>query len=123
MSAGTFLRAKYEASADNGGGIYPIRVQPETVAMTIAGTANAEPAGAIDQFCAAKVRKATGEYGLGARGVVLAWTGTPPTGYSGDPVRVAVLTAAAFADYTIGATGTYLGAAVEVISRQSETAR
>ena len=123
MSAGEFERSKYEASVDNGGGIYPIRVQPETTLLAIAGTANDPPAGAVDQRVTAKASKGKREYGVGPRQVVLAWTGAPPTDYSGDNVTVPVLTPGAFADYTIGATGTYLGAACEVVSRLPESVR
>jgi len=43
MSAGAFQSSKYEA---NGGNIYKIRVQPETVSATIDGVSNAAPAAA-----------------------------------------------------------------------------
>lgn len=123
MSAGNFIRSKYETSLENGGGIYPIRIQPETAQLTIAGQANAAPAGNIDQLVTAKANKSNGAYGVGARAVTLAFTGAPPDGYSGENVRVAVLTPDAFAAYTVGATGTYLGAAVEVVSRLPESVR
>jgi len=57
------------------------------------------------------------------RYVTLGFTGAPPTGYSGDPVRVPVLDPAAFANYTLGATGTYLGVGVEVLGRVGETVK
>lgn len=123
MSAGNFERSKYEASIENGSGIYSIRIQPETAQLTIAGTANDPPAGAVDQRVTARANKSNGAYGVGARAVTLAFTGTPPDGYSGENVRVAVLTPDAFADYIVGATGTYLGASVEVVSRLPESVR
>lgn len=123
MSAGAFETARYEAGAENGGGIYSITVQPETLALQIGGVTNASPAGAVDQIVRAKARKGTREYGVGARAVRLEFTGSPPTAYSGDQVVVPVMTPDAFLAYTVGATGTYLGAAVAVVSRLPERIR
>jgi len=57
------------------------------------------------------------------RYVRLGFTATPPTGYTGDPVIIPVLDPAVFSQWTLGATGTYLGAAVEVLSRVGETVK
>ena len=46
MSAGDFQRSKYQSREGN---IYRIRIQPETLGLTLGGTANSEPTGAIDQ--------------------------------------------------------------------------
>lgn len=123
MSAGNFVRSRYETSSENGGGIHPIRVQPETLALTIDGTANAATTSDIDRQTTARANKSSTAYGVGARAVVLEFTGAAPDGYSGDPVRVPVLTPDAFLAYQVGQTGTYLGAAVEVISRIAENVR
>lgn len=82
MSAGSFESAFYEMSEENGGFVLRCRVQPETLAATVASTANA---------------------GVNMRYVTLGFTGAPPAGYSGDPVRIPVLDPAVFAEWTLGA--------------------
>lgn len=123
MSAGNFVRSRYQTSSENGGGIHPIRVQPETLALVIGGVTNSATTDAIDRQTTARSRKGSNAYGVGARCVVLEFTGASPDGYSGDPVAVPVMTPAAFTAYTVGSTGTYLGEAVEVISRIAESVR
>jgi hypothetical protein len=117
MSAGSFDISRYETDA---GPIHPCRVQPETIALDIDGTANDAPAGAVDGQGSANMGGSRRRNGINARYVLLRFTGAAPAGYSGDDVRVPVLTPAAFAAYTLGATGTYLGEAVEVRGRTSE---
>jgi len=117
MSAGRFTTSRYEADYDDL--IHPIRVQPETLALTIATVANAPPAGAVTNRIRAKVGKGKREIGLGARMVTVAFTGTVPDGYSGDPIRLPVLSRA-LADVIVGgATGTYLGAPIVVVGEMS----
>ncbi len=124
MSAGVFVQSRYQSNADVGGGIYPIRVQPETLLLDIGGTVNAPPAGVADQPIFARARKGTREYGVGARAVRLRFdVGDIPTGYSGDEVVVPIMTPAAFTAATPGATGTYLGSGVTVVSRLPERIR
>jgi len=124
MSAGAFVRSRYEAAAENGGGIYSIRIQPETQNLTIATVANDPPAGAVDQKVSCRASGSARKIGLNAFRVRIRWTGTPPTGYlATSPIALPVLTPEARAAYVVGATGTYLGAAVEVIGRSAETIR
>jgi hypothetical protein len=104
--------------------VHPVRVQPETLLLTINGVANASSAGPRTSALLARARKPKRSYGVGARMVRLRFTGgTPPTGYSGDDVTVPVMTPAAFASYEPGETGTYLGTPVEVVSRIAESFR
>lgn len=123
MSAGAFTSSKYQADAGNGGGIYRCKIQPETLAASINNTANDPPAGAVDQNVSAAASKTKREYGVGMRSVLLTWTATIPDGYSGDPVRIPVLTPAVFAQWGLGQTGTYLGQAVRVDGRSAEDLR
>lgn len=123
MSAGAFERTFYELDTGNGGGIARVRVQPETLAATINGAANAAPAGPATLPTAAKVSKGAREIGIGCRTVTLEFTGTPPTDYSGDDVVIPVLQEATYAAWTVGQTGTYLGAPVEVVGRSPESVR
>lgn len=120
MSAGNFVRSFYEA--DNGE-IHPIRVQPETVAANV-GAANTAPAGPATVGISARVSGGARQLGLTARKVRLAFTATVPAGYAEDSIiTIPVLTPAAFAAASVGATGTYLGSAVQVIGRTPESVR
>lgn len=123
MSAGEFTTSRYEAGTDNGGGIYSIRVQPETLLLTLGGTANDPPAGAANQPIAARARKGAREYGVGARAVRLRFTAAPPTNYSGDEVTVPLMTPDLFAAAVPGTVGVYLTVPVEVVSRIPERFR
>lgn len=123
MSAGPFETTFYELSSENGGFIMRCRVQPETLAATINSVANAGAAGPADAPGSATISQGRRTAGVNMRYVTLGWTATPPTGYSGDPVRIPVLLPATFASWSLGATGTYLGAAVEVLGRTGETVK
>lgn len=123
MSAGAFETAFYGLSAENGGFTIRCRVQPETLAAEIGGTANAGAAGPADAPGSATISQGRRSAGVNMRYVTLGFTGAAPAGYSGDPVRIPVLTPATFAAWTLGATGTYLGAAVEVLGRVGETVK
>lgn len=120
MSAGEFVRSRYESDAGN---VHPIRVQPETIAATI-GSANTAPAGTIDLSISAKVSGGRRELGLIARKVRLAFTGAAPTGYAEDSiVSIPILTPTVYDGIAVGTTGTYLGAAVEVVGKTPESSR
>ena len=124
MSAGNFVTSRYETNSPGLGGIImPIKVQPETILLTIAGVGNDPPAGAVDFPLRVSVSAGNSEYGVRPRKATLRFTGTPPTGYSGDDVTVPLLTPAMAAAAAPGATGTYLLADVEVISTKPESFR
>lgn len=123
MSAGAFETAFYETSAENGSFVLRCRVQPETLAASIAATANAGVAGPATAPGSATISQGRRSAGVNMRYVTLGWTAAPPAGYSGDPVRIPVLDPAVFAAWTLGATGTYLGAGVEVLGRVGETVK
>lgn len=124
MSAGQFVRSFYEADYGDGTAVHPIRVQEETLDATIGGVQNESEAVAATNPIRAQVGKGKREIGLGARMVTLEFTGAsgePPTGgapegYTGDNVRIPALTQDFAEACTEGATGTYLGANVEVVS-------
>ena len=120
MSAGNFITSKYE---DNNGRVYDIRVQPETLVLTLNSVANDAPAAAVDQAVAARARGSRRAYGVTARRVTIRFTGTPPTDYSGDDVSVPVLQQSVFNGYSKGQTGTYLGAACVFVSKIGEQIR
>jgi hypothetical protein len=123
MSAGSFESAFYETSAENGGYVLRCRVQPETLAAAIASTPNEGVAGPATAPGSATISQGRRTAGVNMRYVTLGFTASPPAGYSGDPVRIPVLDPAVFATWTLGATGTYLGVAVEVLGRVGETVK
>lgn len=120
MSAGSFEYSKYESNAGN---VYRIRVQPETLALDIGGNTNTPPAGDIDSEGTVKVSGGKRSFGVIPRSVSLAFTGALPDGYSGDNVRVPILTQATYDAISSSATGTYLGVGVEVVGKSPEQVR
>lgn len=120
MSSGSFQTAKYQLDSGNGAGIASCRVQPETLAASINSTANSEPSGAVTLPASAKVSGGKREFGIAMRTVTLEFTSTIPDGYTGDNVRIPVMTEATYASWTKGQTGTYLGSDVRVVGRSPE---
>jgi hypothetical protein len=113
MSQGRFSEEIYEG---NTGSFHSITVQPETLALEIDGTANTPGTGPIDSALRASVTQGNNAYGLKARRVSFAWTGTPPANY--DPrgrITLPILTPALYNSILPGSTGTYLGAAINNI--------
>lgn len=121
MSSGAFTTAFYETSEENGSFVLRCRVQPETLSATIAETANAGVEGPANAPGSATISQGRRTAGVNMRYVTLRWTGDPPDDYDGDTVRIPVLDPAVFAEWTLGATGTYLGTACEVVGRVGET--
>lgn len=123
MSAGAFQVSKYQA--DNTARIYPVKIQPESAALAVpTGTPNNPPAGATTEPTFARARKNRAAYGVGCRQVGVRFTATLPTGYLANQVyRIPILTPAYYASINPGATGTYLGQAVVVVSKYPETLR
>lgn len=118
MSSGAFVNAIIE---DSEGGYWPCRVQPETLNCSITGAANSTavvPGGSTAYPVSAKLSKTAKEIGFSPAFVTLAWTGAPPVGYlASENVRLPVINQVFRAACIKGATGTYLGADVEVVSR------
>jgi hypothetical protein len=123
MSAGVFVNSKYSATLDNGGGIYPIKIQPETLNLVIDTSGNDAPIGPVDQYVSAQAGGSTKKYGMHASMVYLRF-GTPPTGYkAGGIVSIPLLNATIRGKAKKGATGTYLGQTVTVVGKRAEVAR
>jgi len=120
MSSGPFTITKYQSTEL--GAIMQIKVQGPTVAFA-GGVANTAPEDPVTIPLFAHVSGTRREYGVKPRTVTFEFTGAPPAGYTGDPLTVPVLTPAAYAAYTPGVTGTYLGAAIRIISRSPEYAK
>lgn len=121
MSAGSYLRSRYTS---DDGEVHPIRVQPETVALTIDGTANTAPTGSITSPISARVSGSRRGIGLKSRMVTVVFSAAPPTGYKADsPIALPWLEQSTFSGISRGDTGTYLGQAVEVLSKSPEQVR
>ena len=123
MSAGEFQSAFYELSAENGGGKARCRVQPETLAATIGGTANIAAGGPATLPSSAVVSRGRRSRGISMRTVTLRWTGEPPAGYDGKTVTIPVLTVATFTAWVLEGTGTYLATPCKVVGRTPEAVR
>lgn len=122
MSAGEFEIGRYESNEL--GQVMPVRVQPETLLLFVAGTVNAIPTTPTSLGLFAQVGKNRNAYGVGCRSVTIKWTGEPPEGYKeGESLRIPVMTQAAYTAYIPGSTGNYLGSPVTVVSRTPENAR
>lgn len=121
MSAGAYLRSRYQASYLSTA-IHPIRVQPESIAASIAGVVNNPPAGASNNPISARVSGGKRTLGITARKVIVAApTTSPPTGYlPGGKSVIPALTEAFYNAAIKGATCTYLGASFSVVSRSVE---
>jgi hypothetical protein len=123
MSAGSFVPTKYQASDENGSGIYGIRVQPETLALTINSVANDPPAGAITSRVAARTSGSRRAYGVHASKVTFRFV-TAPAGYKQDsPISLPLLNVDIREQAVFGQAGVYLGVAIVVIGKSSEVIR
>jgi len=113
MSAGVFIKSKYLASYD-GTSVHPIRVQPETEALSINSVANTPPSGAISNPIPAVISRGRRSRGLIPRTVSIQAPATgQPTGYK--PLGITTLPClneeiyAAAVAATEATTVTYLG--------------
>lgn len=122
MSAGAFETSRYE---DDNLNIRRIRVQPETLLLTINGTANSAPAGAIDSgYASAQVSQGRRSLGCNARLVRVRFSGAPPTGYKPDSViTLPWLQQASYAALNPGQTGTYLETPIVLVGKTAEIIR
>lgn len=127
MSAGSFVTSKYQASYGLGANIHPIRVQPETLALSLSvsgtATANTAPTGAVTNPISARVSASKRTLGLSAATVGIKFSGTPPTGYAANQRINLPLLNNSIRAVTKGATGTYLGASVVVVGVSPERAQ
>lgn len=124
MSAGNFIRSRYEASYSTPGVIHPIRIQPETAAATIGGIANDPPAGNITNPISASISRGKREKGLKPRTLSIQFPATgQPTGYKASGTTVIVALTLDFWNLAApGTTITYLGVSCTVIGRSAEEA-
>lgn len=118
MSQGKFELSKYEADNDE---IHPIRIQEETLGVTIGGQANTAPTTATTSSISARVSGGNRRLGLKARSVSFAFKTDAPTGYKVDsPIRLPILKKVTYAAISKGQTFTYQGKTATVIGKQNE---
>ena len=123
MSTGAFDLSFYTTDDGN---IMPITVQPETLAATFGGVANAGVAGpATGNFGSVSVGQGRRTNGVNARMVRIRWDDAgEPDGYQpGGTVQIPALTPAAYAAATRGAAVAYNGGTGLVVGRSAETIR
>lgn len=122
MSAGAFIISTYET---DGGTFMPIRVQPETLTLTIEGTANAAPANPSSSVHgSARVGGGKRQLGVKARYVRISFGATPPTGYKpNSSLTLPILQRSVWQGISKGNTGTYLASTVTVTGVPQPEAR
>lgn len=121
MSAGSFINSRYQS---DDGTIHQIKLQPETVAMTVGGTANAAPTGAIDSVFAAEVNRGAKAYGLKPRKINVSFEGEPPTGYRPyTSLSLPILTTDLFEAISDNDVVVYNGGSGKVSSKVAENIR
>jgi len=126
MSAGAFTVVPYRASY-NTEQIHPLRIQPETqdLAVLIGGTnqLNTPEEVATNNPISAVISRGRRSKGLNARLIRVRFTAAPPTGYQVNGTLTLPAINPALLGAPNGATGTYLGIAIEVVGTSPETAR
>jgi hypothetical protein len=120
MSAGAFVNSFYESNEL--GTVHPIRVQPETLALTLGGEANAAPSGAGAIGPSAQVSRGKRALGINARTVTIRLTAAL-AGYStGALISLPWLDPTTYDGITKKVTtGTYLGTACICIGKSAES--
>jgi hypothetical protein len=120
MSSGAFLDSFYDSNKS--GSVHPIRIQPETLALTLGGQANDAPDGASAVVGSAVVSRGKRSRGLNARTVSIRFTAAKTDYKPGSIIRLPWLDPATF-DALIPkvTTGTYLATACIVVGTTPET--
>jgi hypothetical protein len=122
MSAGVFTDSFYESNQL--GSVHPIRVQPETLALELGGTANAAADGAGAVGPSAVVSRGKRSLGINARTVSIRLTAALAGYKAGSVIVLPWMDPATFDDITPKVTlGTYLGTACKCIGKSPETVR
>lgn len=124
MSAGAFEVSQYESTST--GTVHPIRVQPETLSLSLGGTSNAAPAGTAI-LPSAQVSRGKRSIGINARTVTIKFAaGDAPAGYKAEsPITLPWLQDnAAFQTSVPGVTAvTYLGNSAILVGTSPEVTR
>ena len=122
MSAGPFSNSFYLSSEL--GTVHPIRVQPETIALTLGGQANTAPSGTGAIGPSAQVGGGKRSIGINARTVSIRLTADKDGYKAGSVIRLPWLANSTFAALTPKVTtGTYLSTACILVGKSPETVR
>lgn len=121
MSFGPFITSKYQ---DNGGGIHSIRIQPETLTLSIGAVDNGVPAGEVDNLRGVSASGKRSILHLGARRIGVRVTNDAGPYAVGTVHYVPVMTPNVFQQMIDlrGSAGTYNGSAVVCIGGSPERA-
>lgn len=117
MSSGAFVSSKYESNAED---IYPIRIQPETLALTLGSATNTAPTAAVDQVVRAKVSGSRRAYGVHTRTVTVELTAALDDYEEGSLITLPWLQADTWEALAPDTTGTYLGVACRLAGKSPE---
>lgn len=118
MSSGPFEFTFY--GTDNGD-IATIRVQPETLALTIGTTANAAVSGpSTPGFPSAQTSQSRNAIGVNARRVRCVYTSAASAGLPGLSITLPWLDPATFATIAEGETGTYQAEPIQLRRKTNE---
>lgn len=123
MSAGQFLRSKYQASYGDGSNIHPIRIQPELLDVDFPSLSNVEPDDPINNPISAIASLGDNAVGLRPRYVTVKHNplGSPIPGYAtGSTIRLTILRPEVWDSIVVGDSIVYLGGDYEVISKTAE---
>ena len=123
MSQGSFQIVNY--GSNKLATVHPIRIQPETLTLTIGGITNSAPVGS-SVLPSAQVSQGKRKKGLNARTVTFKFTaGSQPAGYKPEsPITLPWLqNNATFNGTFAGQTGSYQGQDIVIVGTANETAR
>lgn len=121
MSTGAFIESFYENGLN--GDIHPIRIQPETAALTIGGTENTPPAGPATSELRAFSSQRNRRGAVNARKIGFEVTAAPAGTYEvGSTIYLPILQPATLAAmlFPPNQTGTYNGATIRVVGSSPE---
>ena len=120
MAIGPFSLSKYQM--DNGD-IHSVRIQPETLTLTLNAVVNAAPAGTTILPPRARVGGSRRSYGIHTRTATIKLTAAGPSGGVGSLIRLPILTSTVFQGLVAGQTGTYNTSACQLVGTSPEKIR
>lgn len=123
MSSGAFINSFYNSNKT--GDIHPIRVQPETLTLSVAGVTNTAATGPAGSPISAQVSQSKRSKGLNARTVTFKFTPTAPEGYlANSPITLPWLAGVGdFDGFVAGDAISYQGGSGELVGTSAETAK
>lgn len=121
MSAGRFEIKAYQASYD-ADAVHPIRVQPETLTLSVGSDINGDAVGSINNPISAQISNSRRGGNLRPRTVTIRWDeGGAPAGYQdGGTIELPWLKRADFLGLQKGDPVTYLGGNATLVGKTPE---